>query len=1580
MENSLFYSYAKEFITETSQLNSWINYLSEIKSQANILRECTESETKIYEAFGKNIIMIINNYYNDSAIYSDEPSKLYEITKNFSNIFENGGKLLTQDLLMLNVHVGKYLANMTQEVDKLSKNIIQSSLLSMEELSNVKKAYNSVQVKYVKLKADIEEAHLAKKKIEVDPKLIYNISLKNKAEQKILGLLKDMQMILPDFELRSKELENKKTAFNKLMKESFELVVGFVFKNHVKIRETFFLLSKEKEDLYNRLNQVTEEKLSLIKETNFQLNDFVERKYAELKNIYFDSLDTIILNDDDFLANSLLKVTNMLVNYAENFYNLTKKRKRILKEFHKFLAVFSKTLESFSASCNKIVDQIHSQAGILKDVGKTTKKAWNIFQLRHSYNHSAYTSMSKYLTNSANVFILKTAKEIKAEYVKFLEKWTKLVKQINNYTPQLHKAQQKRSKISTQIEDLRKALAEQAGQNTQKIENKIKQLKEEDSVIRDQANVICKKLKEITIMSIEFLKLTIKNIREEELKKLEGIVDILISLSSSLKNINEQNLTYIGEETDTCVTTDIYEEVKEIFSSYLDKYNITEKFLEIIIKKIIKNSNFSTNTYAKDKLNAYLIQRERGSSYFFTQSNVNNNFSSNNLTGNFGNRKDFAIYNSNSSNNFAFDGKHVSDQNQNYLNNNNLNNSLNCSQIEQNFNPKSNEYFLISSPDNRKRLNNLKTSNIDFDDVKINLNECLQETNNNNINDNSFLENNFRLDDNYNDQNSNMKDNFQFNYGDINGALDENIINTNNFINKKIENNRRRKTATFMEENFTRNLKNANEEGNAAMYNYSPNDNAAYSPNVFHFSSSDSVSVQPNYAFSSNLQKPEKSDNIINKSIIYEMDQEDLSISKKSIYATLYKKNQQNLNLNELSPRKSTPFTHQNVMNSNINNINNNLDSEINNTNYNQNYITLNNINGDDEENVDTSSIMDDTLESFEEDKMNFINLENFKTIENNGYENIKENEIKEYLDKLNAIKGQDKDGKNLGKDPKAGNFRLEADEKLIDKFSCAFADKILLQGKLYITSKKLAFRSMFNNKTLFGTTKLVIPLHDIERIDKKYNLFFDNSLEIITKKTKLFFTSFVSRDICYKILSDLVSEIKKSSNNNNEDNEDKENENNNCNGDEYSHTKGGLSRKMNFNIANKTLKKIDFIKRLDSIHKENLEKYEKENAFKPLDFYKNLYFKDEPMGNVALPVIYNYIFNPDVICEELKCNKTFWESLFILRKDYDMTFENNKKVTIPTFFADLDYTLCKLSCFSEENLNEFLEESKTWSTEPMTYTYKLTHPIKKKMFGPERVNLTDNYNIFFISPKMFVVEEHSNSAGFTYCDYFVSMTQYRFYCDYKYDIKENSFKFNTKMSIGFQIHFLKSCMFKGMIETEGAKESEESIRFNIFEKINLVVEGQNPIFNEYFKKMTEENLQILALNTVVENENEANENGNNDNDDENDNTNNIAIQGNLAFIDNQAGDISGCHNKQKGQSSSIKTENNQQNNDEFVQILNFQIDKKTLISIFVYTFLSLYVFSILKSMLFDFNFSMDKFLNTVLVLGLFFIYLKTYK
>jgi hypothetical protein len=94
--------------------------------------------------------------------------------------------------------------------------------------------------------------------------------------------------------------------------------------------------------------------------------------------------------------------------------------------------------------------------------------------------------------------------------------------------------------------------------------------------------------------------------------------------------------------------------------------------------------------------------------------------------------------------------------------------------------------------------------------------------------------------------------------------------------------------------------------------------------------------------------------------------------------------------------------------------------------------------------------------------------------------------------------------------------------EKCIQTFACAMSLKILLQGRLYVTNKRICFHSYFNDKTIFGKeTKFMIPFTDVKRIEKKINVMvFPNSISIFTKENReIFITSFVYRDQAFDLM-----------------------------------------------------------------------------------------------------------------------------------------------------------------------------------------------------------------------------------------------------------------------------------------------------------------------------------------------------------------------------------------------------------------------------------------------------------------------------
>ncbi|PSS35807.1 Protein VASCULAR ASSOCIATED DEATH 1 like [Actinidia chinensis var. chinensis] len=96
--------------------------------------------------------------------------------------------------------------------------------------------------------------------------------------------------------------------------------------------------------------------------------------------------------------------------------------------------------------------------------------------------------------------------------------------------------------------------------------------------------------------------------------------------------------------------------------------------------------------------------------------------------------------------------------------------------------------------------------------------------------------------------------------------------------------------------------------------------------------------------------------------------------------------------------------------------------------------------------------------------------------------------------------------------------FRLPPEEVLIQDYNCALQDNFLLQGHMYVFSHYICFYS-----NLFGfETKKVIHFHEITSLRRaKAAGIFPTAIEILAGEKKSFFTSFLSRDEAFKLISD---------------------------------------------------------------------------------------------------------------------------------------------------------------------------------------------------------------------------------------------------------------------------------------------------------------------------------------------------------------------------------------------------------------------------------------------------------------------------
>eukprot|EP01054_Gregarina_sp_Poly1_P010541 Gregarina_sp_Poly_1__10540@NODE_779_length_6326_cov_51_519093_g572_i0_p1_GENE_NODE_779_length_6326_cov_51_519093_g572_i0NODE_779_length_6326_cov_51_519093_g572_i0_p1_ORF_typecomplete_len1021_score166_36VASt/PF16016_5/6_1e15GRAM/PF02893_20/7_4e14PH_BEACH/PF14844_6/0_33_NODE_779_length_6326_cov_51_519093_g572_i04013463 len=98
---------------------------------------------------------------------------------------------------------------------------------------------------------------------------------------------------------------------------------------------------------------------------------------------------------------------------------------------------------------------------------------------------------------------------------------------------------------------------------------------------------------------------------------------------------------------------------------------------------------------------------------------------------------------------------------------------------------------------------------------------------------------------------------------------------------------------------------------------------------------------------------------------------------------------------------------------------------------------------------------------------------------------------------------------------------------RVIQQFNCALVGRILLQGKMYMTTTAIGFWSVFNDSTVFSSipTLVLFELSQIKSVKKKpYAFIFQNAIEFeLHDGTIYFFASFLKRDKAWALLMSLT-------------------------------------------------------------------------------------------------------------------------------------------------------------------------------------------------------------------------------------------------------------------------------------------------------------------------------------------------------------------------------------------------------------------------------------------------------------------------
>ena len=258
-------------------------------------------------------------------------------------------------------------------------------------------------------------------------------------------------------------------------------------------------------------------------------------------------------------------------------------------------------------------------------------------------------------------------------------------------------------------------------------------------------------------------------------------------------------------------------------------------------------------------------------------------------------------------------------------------------------------------------------------------------------------------------------------------------------------------------------------------------------------------------------------------------------------------------------------------------------------------------------------------------------------------------------------------------------------------------------------------------------------------------------------------------------------------------------------------------------------LNEIHFFDRLNKATKERMDIFKKEFKkglyFRDIEEFDNIFINEKDINStLPLTLIFHYIFNPKTIIRKFPHWKSFFETIFTMRGDYNLVLLYDKLDIdkIPKYFNDFDYVNDLFNNYNKIDLDLFLKGIETWSK---TFKFQLNfvHPIKKLMIGPDKITTRDVVVIYFISPTDLIVDYHSFCSDFPFSETFTSSSQYRFHCDIKFNKHLGRFSFKTSAIVYNKVTLLRPFSLEDILKTEANKNNKNELQINLIPIIQLI-------------------------------------------------------------------------------------------------------------------------------------------------------------
>ncbi len=281
--------YQKEFAREVGQLRFLLTLINELKMNFQQIKNISESESKSFDSLQKNISNQVKIFLTDSSTVNDDPTLFLKFSNMFISILDNYGRCFSDEVSIINSTVYKMNHQISEEYSILTKGIVENSNFVLKDLLNSRAKYRSSVNKTEKVVKELETAFSSKRKL--DNEHSYNMTLRDKVEDRILNLLNDFEEYKGIINNNFDEVKKFENFLNEFLKNQFSKILKFSFVNHKRLHSNYETIVGIKIALFNKIKIILDSGVESIKyiEIDYSSNEY-EKKYCDLKSVKFGKL------------------------------------------------------------------------------------------------------------------------------------------------------------------------------------------------------------------------------------------------------------------------------------------------------------------------------------------------------------------------------------------------------------------------------------------------------------------------------------------------------------------------------------------------------------------------------------------------------------------------------------------------------------------------------------------------------------------------------------------------------------------------------------------------------------------------------------------------------------------------------------------------------------------------------------------------------------------------------------------------------------------------------------------------------------------------------------------------------------------------------------------------------------------------------------------------------------------------------------------------------------------------------------------------------------------------------------------